>query len=73
MWRILGIMIIDRKFAVRAVTLYFMALAVIGIVLWDDGNPYGKQYFVEAQETDTEGAFFALCVERQSVYRVVEK
>lgn len=62
-------MIIDRKFAVRAVTLYFMALAVIGIVLWDDGNPYGKQYFVEAQETDTEGAFSlsvwsgSLCIE----------
>ena len=58
-------MIIDRKFAVRAVTLYFMALAVIGIVLWDDGNPYGKQYFVEAQETDTEGAF-SLCLLRQN-------
>ena len=59
MWRILGIMIIDRKFAVRAVTLYFMALAVIGIVLWDDGNPYGKQYFVEIGR--------ASCRERVSV------
>lgn len=69
MWRKLGIMIIGRKFAVRAATLVFMTLAVLGIVLWNDGNPYGKQYFVEAQETDTEGAFSlsvwsgSLCIE----------
>lgn len=32
-------------------TLVLMALVAAGIVLWDFGNPYDKQKFVEAQET----------------------
>lgn len=41
----------NRKWTVRAVTLVLMALVAAGIVLWDFGNPYDKQMFVEAQET----------------------
>ncbi|MCI8971995.1 MAG: hypothetical protein HFH79_00175 [Lachnospiraceae bacterium] len=41
----------NRKWTVRAVTLVLMALVAAGIVLWDFGNPYDKQKFVEAQET----------------------
>lgn len=32
-------------------TLVLMALVAAGIVLWDFGNPYDQQKFVEAQET----------------------
>lgn len=62
-------MIINKKFAASAVTLFLMTLAVLWIVLWDAPNPYEKQYFVEAQETDTKGAFAlsvwsgSLCIE----------
>lgn len=62
-------MIINKKFAASAVTLFLMTLAVLWIVLWDASNPYEKQYFVEAQETDTKGAFAlsvwsgSLCIE----------
>ena len=41
----------NRKWTVRAVTLVLMALVAAGIVLWDFGNPYDKQKFVDAQET----------------------
>ncbi|MCI8267862.1 MAG: hypothetical protein HFH78_15760 [Lachnospiraceae bacterium] len=41
----------NRKWTVRAVTLVLMALVAAGIVLWDFGNPYDQQKFVEAQET----------------------
>ncbi len=47
----------NRKWTVRAVTLVLMALVAAGIVLWDIGNPYDKQKFVEAQETTPEEAF----------------
>ena len=54
---LLGIMRANRKWTVRAVTLVLMALVAAGIVLWDFGNPYDKQKFVEAQETTPEEAF----------------
>ena len=38
-------------------TLVLMALVAAGIVLWDFGNPYDQQKFVEAQETTPEEAF----------------
>ena len=47
----------NRKWTVRAVTLVLMALVAAGIVLWDFGNPYDQQKFVEAQETTPEEAF----------------
>ena len=48
-------------------TLVLMALVAAGIVLWDFGNPYDKQKFVEAQETTppteaSAGEAFELCV-----------
>ncbi len=57
----------NRKWTVRAVTLVLMALVAAGIVLWDFGNPYDKQKFVEAQETTppteaSAGEAFELCV-----------
>lgn len=48
-------------------TLVLMALVAAGIVLWDFGNPYDKQKFVEAQETTppteaSAGETLELCV-----------